>query len=165
MKTKYRWNCPARSWEKEMAEELKIARRQIAHGNQFPYDGGLEAAPASDWAHTAARGILADLLDRRGIKWELEKVEEDVRVDIVTALAAIVRAAAPSPSTAEDERAAFEAWAKGKGLIQESYGIRVVNTMCDLALDAWQARAALSANAADREATEDAGPTSEGVRP
>lgn len=82
--------------------ELNIAQRQLAHGNKYPYDGGDVAAPAIDWAHAAARGLLADLLDRRGVKWELEKVAPDVRADIVTALAAIVRAAAPSPSTAPE---------------------------------------------------------------
>jgi len=80
--------------------ELSTAQRQLAHGSKYPYDGGSEAAPAIDWAHAAARGVMADLLDRRGVKWELEKVDIDVRADIVTAVAAIVRAAAPLPSTA-----------------------------------------------------------------
>jgi hypothetical protein len=79
---------------------LSTAQRQLAHGSKYPYDGGSEAAPAIDWAHAAARGVMADLLDRRGVKWELEKVDLDVRADIVTAVAAIVRAATPSPSTA-----------------------------------------------------------------
>ena len=79
---------------------LSTAQRQLAHGSKYPYDGGSEAAPAIDWAHAAARGVMADLLDRRGVKWELEKVGIDVRADIVTAVAAVVRAAAPLPSTA-----------------------------------------------------------------
>jgi len=75
---------------------LSTAQRQLAHGSKYPYDGGSEAAPAIDWAHVAARGVMADLLDRRGVKWELEKVDLDVRADIVTAVAAIVRAALAS---------------------------------------------------------------------
>lgn len=44
-----------------------------------------------------------------------------------------------------DERAAFEAWAEGKGLIQKSHGIMSVDSQCDLAREAWQAgRAALA---------------------
>lgn len=39
----------------------------------------------------------------------------------------------------------FEAWAKSEGLIQESHGLRSVNSMCDMALKAWRAgRAALA---------------------
>jgi hypothetical protein len=61
------------------------------------------------------------------------------------------RATPPSPSTASqvDERAAFEVWAKDRGLIQESHGIRSVNSVCDVALEAWKAgRAALASNPA-----------------
>jgi hypothetical protein len=84
---------------------LSTAQRQLAHGSKYPYDGGSEAAPAIDWAHVAARGVMADLLDRRGVKWELEKVDLDVRADIVTAVAAIVRAALASrPAEVDDER-------------------------------------------------------------
>ena len=82
---------------------LSTAQRQLAHGSKYPYDGGSEAAPAIDWAHVAARGVMADLLDRRGVKWELEKVDLDVRADIVTAVAAIVRAALASrPAEVDD---------------------------------------------------------------
>lgn len=74
-----------------MLTDREMADRNLKHGEDFPYDG--EGA-AKDWAHAAARGVLADLLDRRGIKWEFEKVDADVRVDIVMAIAAIIRAAA-----------------------------------------------------------------------
>jgi hypothetical protein len=83
---------------------LSTAQRQLAHGSKYPYDGGSEAAPAIDWAHVAARGVMADLLDRRGVKWELEKVDLDVRADIVTAVAAIVRAALASRPAEVDDK-------------------------------------------------------------
>ncbi|EOI5715319.1 hypothetical protein ACMS0D_001589 [Cronobacter turicensis] len=49
-------------------------------------------------------------------------------------------AAPPAPVVADD----FEAWAKNEGLIQESYGLRSVNSATDVARKAWNAcRAAM----------------------
>lgn len=65
------------------------AERRYRVGNEYPYDDGREAV---DWAHKAARGILSDLCDRRGIKWEFEKVaDDDTKCDIVDSMAAIIR--------------------------------------------------------------------------
>lgn len=79
------------------------AERSLRHGEKFPFDapeswwnepsGKASPPPATDWAHAAARGVLADLQDRRGIKRGFEDLDEEVRVDIVSALAAIIRAA------------------------------------------------------------------------
>ncbi|MBD8627694.1 hypothetical protein IFT64_12180 [Oxalobacteraceae sp. CFBP 8753] len=128
---------------------LSTAQRQLAHGSKYPYDGGSEAAPAIDWAHAAARGVMADLLDRRGVKWELEKVDIDVRADIVTAVAAIVRAAAPLPSTAPEvgDGAVLEAAAR----IAASYGSGrpiVERRPNDRILGRWEGEQAASANIA-----------------
>lgn len=86
----------------------------------------------------------------------LELNPSDLR-DIVRLTLEESRATPPSPSTAEDERAAFEAWARRTH--------RRPGTSFDRAYDgtykdnriaakwaSWNARAALSANAADREA-------------
>lgn len=81
---------------------MKNAEKRLEHGARFPYDAPdswneaypSEPAPvASDWAQSAARGVLADLLDRRGIKQLLEDLDEDVRVEMVTSLAEIIRTA------------------------------------------------------------------------
>lgn len=76
------------------------ARHDLERGAKYPYDGGdwyedenSVPPPAHDWAHAAARGILSDLCDRRFIKWELEKIEHDVRKDIIYAAAEIIRLA------------------------------------------------------------------------
>lgn len=88
------------------------AERRYKVGNEYPYDDGREA---TDWAHKAARGILSDLCDRRGIKREFEKVEDDdIKFHIVDSMAAIIRYAAThhpsegqelSPSLAESPQA------------------------------------------------------------
>ena len=75
------------------------AKRALEYGAKHPYDRPDEyedgvTFPAVDWAHAAARGVLADLLDRGGIKHELDHVEEDIRKEIVESLAAIIREAA-----------------------------------------------------------------------
>jgi Arc/MetJ family transcription regulator len=83
----------------------EIAARTLQHGLEFKYAHGFEPR---DEADRAALGICADLCDRRGIKHEMGAVDDDVRADIVRALAAIIRAAygvtvgAPTPLT--DER-------------------------------------------------------------
>jgi len=80
------------------------AKEILEHGARFPYDApdswwdSSDDAPPlpGDWAHAAARGILADLTDRRGIKHELSQVDEDVRREIVAIMAEIIRAALPA---------------------------------------------------------------------
>jgi len=74
------------------------ARRRIEQGNRFPYDAPNDwlrksDPPAKDWAHRAARGILAELNDRRGIKHGLADIDQDTRGEIVETLAAIIRLA------------------------------------------------------------------------
>lgn len=69
------------------------------------------------------------------------------------------RATLPSPSTAEDERAAFERQERGSnlrrvGVERNGSGGWYENPCVQSAWEGWQARAALSANAADREAKE-----------
>jgi hypothetical protein len=83
---------------KKMSRE--IAEQSINQGTEFPFDASDKwwndskdhyPPPAKDWAHVAARGILADLTDRRDIKRGFEGVDEDVRVEIVESLAEIIR--------------------------------------------------------------------------
>jgi hypothetical protein len=80
---------------------MDIARHTLERGAKYPYDAGTEfwadsektPPPPTDWAHAAARGVLADLCDRRGIKWELDKVDHDVRQELMQSLAEIIRQA------------------------------------------------------------------------
>lgn len=65
------------------------AKFRIAQGTQSPYH---EQAP-TDKYEAAALGVLADLGDRKGIKWELEGVDLDVRKEIVASLAQIIKEA------------------------------------------------------------------------
>lgn len=58
-------------------------------GNEYPYDGKSDG----DWATRAVRGILCDLTDRRGIKQGFYDIDQDVRVEIVSSLADIIRLA------------------------------------------------------------------------
>lgn len=77
--------------------------QRIQHGNEFPYDAkdkwwnkrNPEPAPLPiDWAHSAARGVIADLQDRGGIKHGFDDIDEDIRAEIVSELAEIIRTAA-----------------------------------------------------------------------
>lgn len=70
------------------------AKSKLEMGEQFPYDdNGESPSPATDWAHSAARGVLADLEGRRGVGQELEQVDNETRVELVQALAGIIRLA------------------------------------------------------------------------
>jgi hypothetical protein len=86
-----------------VGEQMTPAETALDHGNKFPYD-----APDAWWhayeeeerpemprlpntpAHRTARGVLADLLDRRSIKHSFTGIEETTRREIVDALAAII---------------------------------------------------------------------------
>lgn len=73
-------------------------------GARYPYDAPdawwdadlRGPCPAKDWAHAAARGVIDDLCDRNGIKNQFNQVDQDVRVEIVSSLATIIREAAKS---------------------------------------------------------------------
>lgn len=59
----------------------------------FPYDGddaGKIRRGTRGKHYRAARGILADLKDRRDIKRGFENIDHDVRCEIVDSLAAII---------------------------------------------------------------------------
>jgi hypothetical protein len=81
----------------------RIAEDILKRGNAFPYDApdtwwngdGKCPPPAKHWAHAAARGVLADLKDRRGIKHAFTEIDERTRREIVGDLARIILAAAP----------------------------------------------------------------------
>jgi len=80
---------------------MSNARKCLKLGNDFPYDAGRRfwdkgstpPPPPKDWAHAAARGVLADLQDRAGIKHKLEEVDHATRSQIVKSLAEIIRLA------------------------------------------------------------------------
>ncbi len=77
------------------------AENRLLSGERFPFDAtdawwasdGSVPSPSVDWAHAAARGVLADLTDRRGIKRGFHGIDEDVRKGIVESLAEIIRVA------------------------------------------------------------------------
>ena len=85
-------------------------KRCLEHGAEFPYDAGQDfwqdkieiPPPPTDWAHAAARGVLADLTDRRGIKHELEQVDYDVREELTQTMASIIRHAATNIKEGHD---------------------------------------------------------------
>ena|ERR1019366_10032770 len=74
----------------------------LAHGAKFPYDASEDwyesddtrsPPPATDWAHAAARGVVADLTDRRGIKNGFDDVDDETKVEIISTMAEIIRLA------------------------------------------------------------------------
>ena len=80
-------------------EEALSALYCLRQGEEYPYDASdawndtvddAAAPPAEDWAHNAARGIIANLRDRRGIKRGFDNVDEDVRQDVVAAIRHII---------------------------------------------------------------------------
>ena len=76
----------------------EIAACTLELGVKYPYAEGFTPQDAAD---RAALGVCADLLDRRAIKWAMQDVDPDVRADIVTALAAIIRAATAATKVGE----------------------------------------------------------------
>lgn len=50
-----------------------------------------EPAPCPDAAHWAARVLLADLMDRRGIRQEVDQWDTDTQIELVADLATLIR--------------------------------------------------------------------------
>lgn len=65
-------------------------KTDLKFGHKYPYDGN---RPQSDWAHRAARGIIANLEGRRGIKNELNGIDKEIKVEIIDEIAEIIRVA------------------------------------------------------------------------
>jgi hypothetical protein len=79
------------------------SKDKIVSGNAYPFDAtdswwhdsGNLRPPPTNWAHSAARGIIADLQDRKGIKsqFTIDVIDEDTRKELVESMAAIIREA------------------------------------------------------------------------
>lgn len=111
----------------ERKETLETnARRELAQGNEYPYDAPRAwwsskqpPPPPTDWAHAAARGVVHDLCDRQGIKHSFDAVDEDTRVDLVDALAAIIRVAAEPKEPTAARTALLAEWNALPEVIQQ----------------------------------------------
>lgn len=68
---------------------MENAKLCLKMADKYPYDGTNDG----DWTYRAARGVLADLSDRRGVKNELEAIDDDLKRQIVIYAAGIIRAA------------------------------------------------------------------------
>ncbi len=60
----------------------------LVHSEEFPFNDH----KATDKAEKAALAVLTDLTDRRGIKHEFNGCDPDVKEEIVTTMASIIRA-------------------------------------------------------------------------
>lgn len=67
-------------------DETRV-KRLIEHGLEFPY----VKVENPDAAQKTALGILADLTDRRGIRHELDAIDDDVKQEIFDTLTMIIR--------------------------------------------------------------------------
>lgn len=81
---------------------------RLEHGNKYPYDAPDDwevttPLPPIDRAHATARGIIADLTDRSGIKHGFSDIDQGIRVDIVEDLASIIRAGMDLPEPEKPE--------------------------------------------------------------
>lgn len=74
-------------------EQAKSFPYDAPDSYQEDYDTNKQPPVAKDWCHLAARGVLANLLGRRGIRPALEDLDEDIRIDIIDSVTEIIRAA------------------------------------------------------------------------
>ncbi len=92
-----------------IANNVKFA---LKHGNEYPFDAPdawwkntqphLNPPPPTDWAHTAARAIVGDLLDRRGLRQSLQDIDEEVRKELVESMRLIIFAALEEAPKTDD---------------------------------------------------------------
>jgi hypothetical protein len=75
-----------------MSDPINIPKYRLKQGGARPYDA--KAGESVDQAHVAARGVMADLADRGGIKDMIARISDpEVRQEIVSDIAAIIREA------------------------------------------------------------------------
>ena len=73
---------------------MNKAEWALKHGAEFPYDDDSDKPkPATDWAHAAARGVIADLTGRKGVGNELEEIDAEIRIEVIETLSDIIRTA------------------------------------------------------------------------
>lgn len=86
--------------EPVLPEVAEAAERSLQFAVHHPYDQRLP----TDIAHWAAQGVLANLGGRGGLDHILDELDDDVRQEIVSEIAAIVRrvmaTSKPAPSPA-----------------------------------------------------------------
>lgn len=75
------------------------AKHSYEHGQEFPYDhyDNGRRRKVKTWAHKTARAILADLLDRRSIKWGFNDIDQETRFEIVDSMAEIIEYSKGNP--------------------------------------------------------------------
>lgn len=71
--------------------EKTIAQLTYELGQKYRYDHAYPVSDDDDWAVKTARAICADLSDRSGIKHEMGRVDDEVRSDIISMLADVIR--------------------------------------------------------------------------
>lgn len=77
------------------------AKQELKHADDFPFDASdawmnreSKVGPETPhWSYRAARGVISNLSDRRGIGQGIGDFDEDVRKEIVATLADIIRVA------------------------------------------------------------------------
>lgn len=88
-----------------MKDRKTRAQHSIRRGAEYPYDAtdqwkeeasmATQSPRPDDDAHMAARGIIADLMDRAIIKYGFNRVDEIARIQIVSDIADIIREVFP----------------------------------------------------------------------
>lgn len=71
------------------------AEFSIKHGNKFAYDlmhkdEDCSTRVGTHWSIIAARGVLSNFKDRRGLRNELDNIDDDIREEMVLELAEII---------------------------------------------------------------------------
>jgi hypothetical protein len=76
------------------------AQTQIEYGNLHPLDES--AGESTDWAHSAARGVVASMQDVPELSAVLDTMDDTAKVDFVAALADVIRTAQAEDSASKD---------------------------------------------------------------
>lgn len=76
-------------------EKIEHYEKIIRHGLQFPYDGNDESEMPQPLTpeRKAAYGVIEELLGRKGLDHALEDIDQEIRKELVEAVAGIVKVA------------------------------------------------------------------------
>lgn len=74
------------------------AKTQLEFGNLHPFDAS--AGDSTDWAQSAARGVMAALMDNADMAAIMDGMDDPAKADLVSSVADIIREAQAQDSNA-----------------------------------------------------------------
>jgi hypothetical protein len=105
---------------------MKSLEAYLFQGVESPYDAPdiflrnfpeIPPPSAIDWAHAAARGVIKNLVFRKGMRDAFIGISQEVRHELVAEISEIIRLAQNSGNTFTTDSVAYKNWDARRNLL------------------------------------------------